>query len=146
MGSESPVRFPSWGSGIWRRSQQSIWHRGTVVVLVPQELHGTEGNGDSILVRHSPCALGSRQSGDSRNLGDDLTVVLGGSSEKQGLGSGYGLLWRKEIGGRVLWNNYKHVFLQRWHFGKIWPHPSGLISPRPNNNLGGNTTPPISIS
>ena len=30
------------------------------------------------------------------------------------------------------------------HFGKIWPHPSGLRSPRPNNKLGGNTAPTIS--
>ena len=25
------------------------------------------------------------------------------------------------------------------YFGKIWPHPSGLRSPRPNNNPGGNS-------
>ena len=30
------------------------------------------------------------------------------------------------------------------HFGKVWPHPSGLRILRPNNNLGGNTSPPIS--
>ena len=30
------------------------------------------------------------------------------------------------------------------HFGKIWPHPSGLRSPRPNNKPGGNTAPSIS--
>ena len=29
------------------------------------------------------------------------------------------------------------------HFGKIWPHPSALRSPRPNNNPGRITAPPI---
>ena len=28
------------------------------------------------------------------------------------------------------------------HFGKIWPHPAVLRSPRPNNNPGGITAPP----
>ena len=30
------------------------------------------------------------------------------------------------------------------HFGRIWPHPLGLRSPRPNNKQSGNTAPPIS--
>ena len=30
------------------------------------------------------------------------------------------------------------------HFGKIWPHSSGLRSPRPNNKQVGNTAPPLS--
>ena len=29
------------------------------------------------------------------------------------------------------------------HLGKLWPHPLVLRSPRPNNNPGGITAPPI---
>ena len=35
-------------------------------------------------------------------------------------------------------------FSRGGHFGKIWPHPSALRSPRPNNNPGGITAPPLS--
>ena len=52
-------------------------------------------------------------------------------------------------GGRTLEAKLSGIFIsvcssRGGHFGKIWPHPSALRSPRPNNNPGGITAPPIS--
>ena len=52
-------------------------------------------------------------------------------------------------GGRTLEAKVSGIFIsvcssRGGHFGKIWPHPSALRCPRPNNNPGGITAPPIS--
>ena len=49
-------------------------------------------------------------------------------------------------GGRTLEAKVSGVFIGMYsfrggHFGEIWPHPSALRSPKPNNNPGGITAP-----
>ena len=48
--------------------------------------------------------------------------------------------WKKSFG------EYSAVCLslEVADFGKIWLHPSAIISPRPNNNPGGITALPLS--
>ena len=56
------------------------------------------------------------------------------------------LIWGERLWRQSLRNNHLiSVCSSRGeHVGKIWPHSSGLRSPRPNNNKDGNAPPPIS--
>ena len=54
------------------------------------------------------------------------------------------VLWGKDVGGKILGVFMGVCSSTGGHFGKIWPHPSVLRSPRANNNQGGITAPPIS--
>ena len=72
----------------------------------------------------------------------DLTTVLGGSPGK--MGGDCSSLWGKDFGGEGLRSVHGHVLLWRWPFWENLVPPSVLKSPRPNNNLGGMTAPPIS--
>ena len=84
------------------------------------------------------CALGPRaKKRFHRNL-SYLPVVLEGSPWKKW--GDCGLLWGKEA-------KFCGIIISvcssgHGHFGKIWPHPSGLRGSRPKNNPGGNIAHP----
>ena len=70
-----------------------------------------------------------------------MTAVPGGHPEKTGVNVAF-------CEGRTLKAKLSVIlssmpFSGGGHFGKIWPHPSALRSPRPNNP-GGITAPPLS--
>ena len=50
--------------------------------------------------------------------------------------------WRRTLETKVLGIIISMYSSRGGHFGKVWPHPSGVRSPRPTNNLGGNTAHP----
>ena len=108
-----------------------------------QELHGTGGNGDPILERYTKAFIRTGSQGKAetpQESGLDLTTVLGGSPGEKGVTVAC-------CGGRTLEAKILRIFIsvcssRDSHFGKIWPHPSALRSPRPNNNSGGITDSP----
>ena len=67
-------------------------------------------------------------------------MVLEGSPGKTGCDCS--LLWGRTLKANVLGIIISVNSSRGGYFGKIWPHPSGLRSPRPNNKLGGNTASP----
>ena len=77
------------------------------------------------------------QSKDSMRIWSDLLAGLVGSPGKSR--HGCALLWRQR---NQEWVGMSYP--EGCHSGKIWSHPAGLISPRPNKKQGGNTAPPIS--
>ena len=109
-----------------------------------QDLHRTGRKRDSILGMYGiSCALGPRAKKRlHKNLDQTYLQILKD-------------LWGKQVaavahcGGRTLEVEVSGIFIGMnspggGHFGKIWSHPSGLRSPRPNNIKGGNAVPPIS--
>ena len=110
-----------------------------------QELHGTGGNGDPILKRHTQtftCTESQGKAKSPRESGSNFTAVLGGHPGKTEVNVACGE-------GRTLKAKLSEIFRSfpfsgSGHFGKIWPHPSAVRSPRPNNNPGEITAPPIS--
>ena len=109
-----------------------------------QELHGTWGNRYLILKRQHrfSCALGPRAKQKLHgNLGQTYLQFLEGLLGKQGVTVAHcgGTLEAKV--SRII---ISICSSKGGNFGNIWPHPSALRSPRPNNKLGGNTSPPIS--
>ena len=102
-----------------------------------QELHRTGGNGDPILKRRTQTFTCTGSQGRERSPQEprsNLTAVLGGHHGKTGVNVAC-------CEGRTL---KAKPFSGGGHFGKIWPHPSALRSPRANNNPGGITAPPLS--
>ena len=107
-----------------------------------QELHETGRNGDPILERGTQAFRAKQRL--HRNLGQTWLQFLEDLLGKQGVTVAYGLLWGKALEAEVLGIIISVCPSRGGHFGKIPPHPSGLRSPRPNNNLGRITTPPMS--
>ena len=107
-----------------------------------QELHRTGVNREPILERHTHfhVCLGHRAKQRLHNhLGQTWLQFLEDLLGK--IGSKCGSLLGK---ARVLGIIISMCSSRCGHFGKIWPYPSGLRSPRPNDKPGGNTAPPIS--
>ena len=111
-----------------------------------QELHGTGGNGDPILKRHtqtSACAGSQGRAKAPEDSGSDLTAVLGESPGKTG--HECGLLWGKDIGSKALGNIQQCAFLWRWPFWEnLTPPISQLLRSPRANNTGGIPAPPLS--
>ena len=72
-----------------------------------QELHGTGGNGDSILERHTQgfmCTGSQGKAETPQESGSDLTAVLGGSPGKTGVNVAHG-------GVRTLEAKFSGIFI-----------------------------------
>ena len=88
------------------------------------------------------CALGPRAKQRlQRNLGQTWLQFLKDLMGKE-------RVTVARCGGRTLQAKLSGIFISMCssiggHFGKIWPHSSVLRSPKPNNNPGGITVPPI---
>ena len=97
----------------------------------------SEGNKDSTLggCNKLSCTLGPREKQTlQKNLGQRISWEKGGF-----YGSPWGRILEEETLGIIMSVNSSGGS----HFGKIWSHPSGLRSPRPNNQQSENTAPPI---
>ena len=109
-----------------------------------QELHGSRGNGDPILKRRTQTFMCTGSQGKAVSIGVWFRPDC----------SSWRTSWENKgecglCGGRTLEAKPSGIFSSLpfsggGHFGKIWPHPSALKSPRPNNNPGGITALPIS--
>ena len=105
--------------------------------------------------RHS-CALGPRSKKQSpEESGSEVTAILKGTHGKTGVTVAHCRGRTLEASSRTLeaisrtLEAISGIIISMCspiggHFGKIWHHPSGLRSPRANNNLGGNIATPIS--
>ena len=111
-----------------------------------QELHGTGGNGDPILKRHTQTFSCTGSQGKAKSpweTGSNLTAVLGGHPGKTGVNVAY-------CEGRTLKAKLSGIFssclsLEVAILGKYGPtHPSVLRRRRANNKSGGITDPPLS--
>ena len=110
------------------------------------KLHRTGGNRDSTLESHTQgfmCTGSQGKAETTQKSGSRLPVVIGGSPGKTGNDCG-SLLGKKTLEAKVLGITVSENSLGSGHFGKKSAHLSKLRSPRPNNKLGGNTTPHIS--
>ena len=87
------------------------------------------------------CALGPRAKKKlHRNLSQTRLQLLEDLQGKQEMARCGGRTLEAKVSGIII-----NVGASRGeHCGKIWPQPSVLKSPRPNNNPGGITAPPIS--
>ena len=141
--SEPHIKSPCVGLWHWEKEPSkhlTLKASGTCA----QELHGTGGIRDPILGRRTQTftRTGSQgKAGSPWESGSDLAAVLGGPPGKAGVNVAC-------CGGRTLEEKLLQIFISLCysgggHFEKIWPHPSGLRSPRPYNP-GGMTAPPIS--
>ena len=89
------------------------------------------------------CTLGLRAKlRFHRNLGQTWLQFFKNLLGKQGVTVAH-------CGGRAVEAKLLGIFISMCfsgdgHFGKIWPHPSALRNPRPNNNPDGITASPIS--
>ena len=77
-----------------------------------------------------------------RNLGQNRLQFMEDLLGKQGVSVA-------RCGGRTLEAKVSGIFISMCssrggHVGKVWPHPSALRSPRPNDNPGGIIAKPIS--
>lgn len=111
-----------------------------------QELQGT-GDTDNPRLKGThrlPCALGPRaKQGHHQDLGQTYLQVLGGLLGKKWEAVAH---WGR---GGTLQEEVPGIFIGvsspgGCHFGKIWPHTSGLRIPRQNNKQAGNISLPIS--
>ena len=103
------------------------------------------GNGDSTLERCTHTFMGTHPRTKQRlirNLGQTCLWFLEDLLGKQRVTVAH--CWRRTLEAKVLGIIISGNSSRGGHFGKIWPHPSMLRSPRPNNKLGGNRqkTPP----
>ena len=106
-----------------------------------QALHRTGRNRDPILERHTQNFMCTGSQGKSKvpkESGSDLTTVPGGYVVTVAHCRG------RTLEAKVLGILISVHFSRGGHFGKTWPHPSELRSPRPNNNPSGISAPPIS--
>ena len=142
--SEPYIRSPPLGIRHWEEEpQEHLALRASGACA--QELHSTGGNRDSILERCTQafmCTASQGKAETSKEYRSHLTVVLGRSPGKTGVAVAHygGRTLETKVSGKI--NSV--CSCRGGHFGKIWPHPSGLKSPRPNNNPGGNTAPSLS--
>ena len=88
------------------------------------------------------CTGSQGKVGTPQGSGSDLPAHLGASPGKAGTAvAHWGAGHRRRRSKGVI----PGVNVPRGgRFGKIWPQPSGLRGPRPNNRQGGNTAPLIS--
>ena len=112
-----------------------------------QELHGTGGNGDPILKRHTQtftCTGSQGKAKSPQESGSNLTVVLGGHPGKIGVNVACceGRTLKAKLSGIFS----SHALLWRWPFWEnLAPPISQLLrSPRANNNPDGITAPSLS--
>ena len=119
--------------GIWHWEKEPPEHLALKANgACAQEFHGTGENGDPIFERRTQAFMctGSQSKAEvPQKSGSDLTVA--------------------PCRGRTLAAKVSGVFSgvcssRGGHLGKSRPHPSGLRSPRTNNNRGGITAPPLS--
>ena len=110
-----------------------------------QVLHGTGGNRDTILKRHTQTFTCTESQGKARSpweSGSNLTAVLGGHHGKTGV--------NVACEGGTLKAKLSGIFssclsMEVAILGKSGPtHQSVLRSPRANNNPGGIKAPPLS--
>ena len=106
-----------------------------------QELHGTGGNGDSILKRCTQTFMCTESQGKAKSpweSGSNLTAVLGGHPGKTGVNVACceGKTLKAKLSAAA--------FLWRWPFWENLAPPISQVlrSPRVNNNPGGITAPP----
>ena len=144
--SELHIKLPC--VGIWHWEKKPLEHLALKASgACAQELHGTGGNRDPILKRHTQTFTCTGSQGKEKSpweSGSNLTVVLGGHSEKTGVNVACfeGRTLKAKLSGIFS----SSAFLWRWPFWeKSGPtHQSVLRSPRANNNPGGITAPPLS--
>ena len=134
----------TWGSGIGRGSPQSIWCWGPAG-LVHRSSTGL-GETETLLLKGAhrlSCVLGPRAKQRlHRNLSQIWMQFLEDLLGKQGVTVAHceGRMLEAKVLGVII-----SVCSSRGgQVGKIWPHPAGLRSLRPNNNQGGKAAPPTS--
>ena len=135
-------RFPY--QGIWHWEEEPVEHlalRASGASV--KEPHRTGENGDSILERRMESGCQGKAEFPQES-GQTCLWFLEDLLGKQGVTMTITYYGGKTLEAKVLGIFASGCFFRGGHFGKIWPHLSGLRSPKPNNNLGGNTAPPIS--
>ena len=137
--SEPHIKLPC--VEIWHWEKEPLEHLALKASgACAQELHGTWGDGDPILKRctRTFTCTGSQGKGKSPwESRSNLNAALGGHPGKTGVN----VALESKLSG--IFSSVP--FPGGGHFGKIWPQPSVLRYPRPNNNPDGITAPPISI-
>ena len=144
-GSEPHIKLPC--VGIWHWEKEPLEHLDLKASgACAQVLHGTGGNRDPILKRHTQtftCTESQGKAKSPRESGTNLTAVLGGHPGKTGVNVDC-------CKGRTLEAKLSGIFSSLpcsggGHLGKIWPHPSASTEkPQGNNNPGRITALPLS--
>ena len=140
--SEPHLRFPI--LGVWHWEEEPPEHLALKASgACAQELHRTGENRDSHSWRaHKSFHVHWANQGFYKDLGQSYPLVLECLLGNKGVAVAHcgGWTLESEVQGIIIGVNSPGG----GHFGKIWPQPSELRSPRPNNRQGGNTDPPIS--
>ena len=139
--SEPHIKLPC--VGIWHWEKEPLEHLPLKATgTCTQELHGTGGNGDPILKRHTQtfmCTGSQGKAKSPRESGSNLTTVLGGHPEKRVVNVAYceGRTLKAKLSGIFS----SSAFLWRWPFWEnLAPPISQLLrSPRANSTPGGIT-------
>ena len=141
----SSVSSPqAWGSGIGRKSPQSIWHQRPVGLVCRSSMGLGEMYSPFLRDAHRfTCALDPREKQRlHRNLGWTRLQFLEYLLGKQGMT--VACCEGRTLEAKLLGIFISVCFSEGGHFGKMWPHPSFPRSPRPSNNPGEIITPSIS--
>ena len=146
-GESSGPHFKLFHVGIWHREKEPLEHLTSKASgACAQELHRTGGNGDPILKRRTQTFTCTGSQGRVRSLqepGSNLTAVLGGHPGETGVN--VACCEGRTLKAKLLGILSSCLSLEVAILGKSGPTcQSVLRSPRPNNNPGGITIPPLS--